>query len=568
MPQSPDAPANPIPLVVDLDGTLIKTDLLWESLAHLLRRNPFTIFAILFWWTRGRAFLKKKLVERVKIDPAALPYHEPFLKFLREQKNAGRKIILATASDLQMALPVANHVGLFDDVLASDGKTNLRKANKLKALVEKFGERGFDYAGNSPDDLTVWRGAREAIVVNAGKTVQKEAANYAKIGATFVEDYFAFATAKRFLTELFIRSGYSVAIVAGFLFAVAFPKINIAGFAWIAPALLIYAAHGKNSGDAFRIGYLAGLAQWLVSLYWLLLMPAVGFPILGWIALCAVLALFSAIWVWLIAPKIGEGNWQQRTFWSLGGAAAWVALEMIRARVLGGFPWNFLGGSQFKMIPLIQIATVTGVYGLSFLIVWFSLSLFSALRGIFLQPTKKFIWQAEIVLPMVAVVALFIFGYAKAGKEISPDSTLNVTLVQPSVPQTLIWDESANSNRFQQLLQLSEKALSENTNSLTRPSATLSPFGGERDEARGATKTDLLIWPESALPEFDDETYVSIVRLVRAHHVWLIFNADDDVPKTNSPAQNEFDYYNSAFLFDPDARCAAIYHKRKLVMFG
>ena len=72
MPQPPP-PENQIPLVVDLDGTFIKTDLLWESIARLLRRNPFALFAILFWWTRGRAFLKKQLAARVKIDPATLP---------------------------------------------------------------------------------------------------------------------------------------------------------------------------------------------------------------------------------------------------------------------------------------------------------------------------------------------------------------------------------------------------------------------------------------------------------------------------------------------------------------
>ena len=86
---------------------------------------------------------------RVSIDPATLPYKESLLAFLREQKTAGRKLVLATASDCELALPVANYAGLFDEVLGSDGKTNLRGQNKLKALVEKFGERGFDYAGNS-----------------------------------------------------------------------------------------------------------------------------------------------------------------------------------------------------------------------------------------------------------------------------------------------------------------------------------------------------------------------------------------------------------------------------------
>ena len=177
MPPAQNTPqTSPPPLVVDLDGTLIKTDLLWESLAQLLRRNPLMLFAVLFWWTRGRAFLKRQLARRVTIDPAALPYHEPFLAFLREQKKAGRKLIVATASDRDMALPVANHVGLFDEVLGSDGKTNLRSANKLRVLTEKFGERGFDYAGNSAPDLAVWRGTREAIVVNASASILKRAA--------------------------------------------------------------------------------------------------------------------------------------------------------------------------------------------------------------------------------------------------------------------------------------------------------------------------------------------------------------------------------------------------------
>jgi 4-hydroxybenzoate polyprenyltransferase len=189
MPPTPNPPPpNPPPLVVDLDGTLIKTDLLWESLARLLRRNPLQLFAVLFWWTRGRAFLKKKLAARVTLDPATLPYNEPFLAFLREQKQAGRKLILATASDRQMAMPVAHHVGLFDDVLGSDGKTNLRGANKLKVLTEKFGERGFDYAGNAAPDLAVWLGAREAIVVNAGWLLVKRIERRVNPGLIFAPD--------------------------------------------------------------------------------------------------------------------------------------------------------------------------------------------------------------------------------------------------------------------------------------------------------------------------------------------------------------------------------------------
>jgi len=149
MPQTSEAPSvRSIPLVVDLDGTLIRTDLLWEHLVRLLRKNPFALFSVLGWWMRGRAFLKQQLVRHITVDTATLPFNEPFFAWLKEQKATGRKLILATASDLAMARPVADRAGIFDEVLASDGRTNLRSRNKLKLLTEQFGERGFDYAGN------------------------------------------------------------------------------------------------------------------------------------------------------------------------------------------------------------------------------------------------------------------------------------------------------------------------------------------------------------------------------------------------------------------------------------
>jgi 4-hydroxybenzoate polyprenyltransferase len=119
------------------------------------------------------------------VDPASLPYNEEFLAWLKEQKRGGRRLILATASDLAMAQPVADYLGLFDEVMASDGKTNLRHAAKLRALTEKFGERGFDYAGNSSVDLGVWSGTREAIVVYGTNGLAQRAAQQTKVGKVF-----------------------------------------------------------------------------------------------------------------------------------------------------------------------------------------------------------------------------------------------------------------------------------------------------------------------------------------------------------------------------------------------
>jgi FMN phosphatase YigB (HAD superfamily) len=145
-----------VPLCVDLDGTLIKTDVLWESLARLLKQNPLWLFAVLFWLTRGRAAMKKEIAARMELDPANLPYHTALLEFLKAEHAKGRKLILATAADMRLAQSVARHVGLFDDVIASDGKTNIRGKNKGRALAERFGAKAFDYAGNSSVDLPVW----------------------------------------------------------------------------------------------------------------------------------------------------------------------------------------------------------------------------------------------------------------------------------------------------------------------------------------------------------------------------------------------------------------------------
>src|SRR5579883_1274797 len=176
-----------VPLCVDLDGTLIRTDVLWESLALLLKRNPLYLLALPFWLLRGRAFMKKQIAARTELNPADLPYHGPFLEYLRAEHTKGRPLILATAADLRLAQAVADHIGLFSAVLASDGKTNLRGKNKGNTLSERFGKKSFDYAGNSTVDLPVWQQAREAIVVNANDHLAERAGKLTTVGRVFNE---------------------------------------------------------------------------------------------------------------------------------------------------------------------------------------------------------------------------------------------------------------------------------------------------------------------------------------------------------------------------------------------
>ena len=121
-------------------------------------------------------------------------------------------------------------------------------------------------------------------------------------------------------------------------------------------------------------------------------------------------------------------------------AAEQMGAENFECRPRGGFPWSFVGVSQYQLVPLIQFASITGVYGVSFLVVWFSLALFCAARMILANPAKRHVWQAEIVLPLVVVIACFTGGLFRMNHRVVAENFLRVTMIQPSIPQTVLWD--------------------------------------------------------------------------------------------------------------------------------
>jgi 4-hydroxybenzoate polyprenyltransferase len=163
-----------IPLCIDLDGTLIRSDLLIESALNLLRRNPLYVFRFGVWLLRGKANLKRQIAKRATVDVSLLPYEERLLGWLRGEQGQRRRI-LCTASDQSLAEAVATHVGVFDTVLGSDGQRNMAGDRKGESLRAQYGEAGFDYAGNATPDLQVWKYARRAIVVNAAPALEREA---------------------------------------------------------------------------------------------------------------------------------------------------------------------------------------------------------------------------------------------------------------------------------------------------------------------------------------------------------------------------------------------------------
>jgi len=163
------------PLVVDLDGTLLRTDLLYESIFRFLRSNPCGALLLPLQLLRGKAGFKQYLAPRVDIDMGALPWNTELLDWLRQQRDSGRQMILCTASPSLQAEAVATHLGLFDEVMATEGGVNLGGAEKARRLAARFGQGGFDYVGNSRSDMPVWQCAAEATVVNASASLSERA---------------------------------------------------------------------------------------------------------------------------------------------------------------------------------------------------------------------------------------------------------------------------------------------------------------------------------------------------------------------------------------------------------
>ncbi len=173
------------PLVVDLDGTLIKTDLTLETIGQYLSRRPWGFFTLCAWLLQGRPRLKAQLEKYTSIDAATLPYNEAVLEWLKTEKAAGRRLVLATASQQSLADAVGRHLGIFDDVLGTSGNINLKSSAKRDELVRRYGEKGFDYAGNSPADIAIWASAARAHVVSASSALIRKAQALAPGGRVF-----------------------------------------------------------------------------------------------------------------------------------------------------------------------------------------------------------------------------------------------------------------------------------------------------------------------------------------------------------------------------------------------
>jgi hypothetical protein len=164
------------PLVLDLDGTLLRTDTFHEMMAHVLRKKPWVLCLLPFWLWKSRAYAKVRLAEHATLDPTSLPYNSALLAFAQAEAKKGRPLLLVTGSNQQVAESIAAHFGFFQEVIGSDEKTNMTGLKKQQALLMRFGPNGFDYAGDSLIDHHVWQVCAKALVVHPKRGVLKAAA--------------------------------------------------------------------------------------------------------------------------------------------------------------------------------------------------------------------------------------------------------------------------------------------------------------------------------------------------------------------------------------------------------
>jgi len=335
------------------------------------------------------------------------------------------------------------------------------------------------------------------------------------------------------------RRDYLLAILSGVLVALSFPKPAISLLAWIAFVPLLMALGKKDPAKAFKLGYVCGVTSFGGLLYWLNIVM-VSYGKLHWsvsgclyLLLVAYLALFVAVPVWLVRRGELAGVTPLISF-----PVIWVGLEYLRSFLLSGFPWASLGYSQFRTLPLIQAADITGVYGLSFAIILTNVVIYRILRGLFGRDTRGYPTRSVVAL-LGLLIAMVSYGFFRLNQPERGDS-LKVALIQGNISQDVKWDPA-----FQE----ATVAIYER---LSRQAAASGP--------------DLVIWPESAAPFFfqNDPLYAARIRAVaRELKSPLVFG---------SPAfeqeGGERRFLNSAFLLAPSGEVLGRSDKIHLVPFG
>jgi len=331
-----------------------------------------------------------------------------------------------------------------------------------------------------------------------------------------------------------------LALFSGLLLALSFPKADLPFLAWIALIPLLIALEGQSPRTAFQLGFLSGLASYGGLIYWVnIVMTEYGhLPLLVsiplWLLLSCWLAIFTGVASW--AAVLGE-RWGVKA--ALLFPMAWVGTDYLRGLLLTGFPWTMPGHSQFRLLPLIQIADLTGVYGITALIVLANVVLYRIIRALSGAQVPYPAKSAAILV--LALAGTFWYGFQRLNGPPSAMPFVKVALIQGNIDQGVKWSPAFRNTTLDIYCNLSRQAMEQ-------------------------AKADLVVWPESAVPFFfqDDGPPSRLIRdLARELQTNLLFGSPGMELRDGKTV-----YLNSAFLLDREGNLLGRSDKMHLVPFG
>lgn len=338
------------------------------------------------------------------------------------------------------------------------------------------------------------------------------------------------------------KKDYALAALSGILTALAFPMFDLEILAWIGLVPLFFSLRDKNPLQSIYLGLIGGIAFYIILLYWIPV-PIITYGklpgpvgILLLLLLASYLSLYTATFAFLISffrMRLGLPL-------VLTAPAIWVSLELLMTYLFTGFPWGLLGYSQYLNLTVIQIADITGVYGISFAIVMVNAGIYRVIEryseGLSFWWGRS-IWAATFILLLIAG-----YGYWRLNSQLpTPDSQLiKVGIVQGDIDQDHKWDREYQTETIDTYIELTKKV------------------------SKGGV--DLVVWPETAVPFYfqNDETYKPLIlKAARDINSHIVFGSP-----AYSREMEEVRYYNSAFLISPGMEVVDRYDKLHLVPFG
>lgn len=335
-------------------------------------------------------------------------------------------------------------------------------------------------------------------------------------------------------------TSYILCFISSFLLILSYPEFDFWGLAWIGLIPMMFALDGKKKMEAFKIGYAAGILFFSGTLYWFIYSASsAGLPaFLGIFAVVPMVLYLALYWGFFAVMYVGfskrSENWKLVLY-----PCAWVVLEFMRDRLFTGFGWVSLGHSQYLFLPLIQIADIAGVFGVSFLVVMGNYFFKTVLTACFSSQIRQRLKELYLVAAAITVLIFAIFGYGVFRfNTVNANGYMRVAVVQASIPQKMKWVQTPSVKKWI----LGQHYL------LTEEAARNSP--------------DLVVWPEVSFPGYlweSEDLFDEVKSFVNKINIPLLIGI---------VTREKDDYHNSALLISKNGEVVAKYHKLYLVPFG